>query len=148
MAREVVWTDPGWDDLEAAAAYIARDSEYYAASFVQEAREAAGSLAEFAERGQTVPEFGDESIREFLVKPYRLITRSLMNTFSSLRSFTAPSGCGESESCRIGPDNTALQTDERRTYLSMRVIGSKRRSRLSARIVMATPADDEYGEHE
>ena len=75
MAREVVWTDPGWDDLEAAAAYIARDSEYYAASFVQEALEAAGSLAEFAERGQIVPEFGDESIREFLVKPYRLIYR-------------------------------------------------------------------------
>ncbi|MBI2150546.1 MAG: type II toxin-antitoxin system RelE/ParE family toxin [Acidobacteria bacterium] len=50
MAREVDWTDPGWEDLEAAA-----------------------SLAEFAERGQTVPEFADESIREFLVKPYRLI---------------------------------------------------------------------------
>ena len=48
MAREVVWTDPGWDDLEGAAAYIARDSEYYAASFVQEALDAAGSLAEFA----------------------------------------------------------------------------------------------------
>jgi plasmid stabilization system protein ParE len=44
MAREVVWTDPAWDDLEAAAAYIARDSEFYAASFVQEARDAAASL--------------------------------------------------------------------------------------------------------
>ena len=73
MAREVAWTDPGWDDLEAAAAYIARDSEYYEASFVQVALEAAASLAEFAERGQTVLEFGDESIREFLAKPYRLI---------------------------------------------------------------------------
>jgi toxin ParE1/3/4 len=73
MAREVVWTDPAWADLESAAAYIARDSEFYAASFVQEALDAAGSLADFAERGQTVPEFGDESIREFLVKPYRLV---------------------------------------------------------------------------
>ena len=73
MAREVVWTDPGWDDLEAAAEYIARDSEFYAAAFVQEAREAAGTLADFAERGQTVPEFDDESIRELLVKPYRLV---------------------------------------------------------------------------
>ena len=73
MAREVVWTDPAWDDLEAAATYIARDSEFYAASFVREARDAAAALAYFAESGQTVPEFGDELIREFLVKPYRLI---------------------------------------------------------------------------
>ena len=81
MAREVVWTDPGWDDLEAAAAYIARDSEYYAASFVQEALDAAGSLAEFVERWQTVPEFGDDSIREFLVKPYRLIYKVTEHVF-------------------------------------------------------------------
>jgi len=73
MAREVVWTDPAWDDLEAAAEYIARDSEFYAATFVQEVREAAASLADFAERGQTVPEFADESIRELLVKPHRLV---------------------------------------------------------------------------
>ena len=73
MAREVVWTEPGWDDLEAAADYIARDSEFYAAAFVHEAREAASSLADFAERGQPVPEFADESIRELLVKPYRLV---------------------------------------------------------------------------
>lgn len=73
MAREVVWTDPAWNDLEAAAEYIARDSEFYAAALVQEAHEAAASLADFAERGQTVPEFADESIRELLVKPYRLV---------------------------------------------------------------------------
>jgi plasmid stabilization system protein ParE len=73
MAREVVWTNPGWDDLEAAAKYIARDSEFYAATFVQEARDAASSLADFAERGQVVPEFDDESIRELLLKPYRLV---------------------------------------------------------------------------
>lgn len=73
MARQVVWATPGWDDLEAAAEYIARDSEFYAAAFVEEARQAAVSLADFAERGQVVPEFDDESIRELLVKPYRLV---------------------------------------------------------------------------
>ena len=73
MARKVVWTAPAWDDLEAAAAYIARDSEFYAASFVQEVRDAAASPADFAERGQTVPEFGNDSIRELLVKPYRVV---------------------------------------------------------------------------
>ena len=75
MAREVEWTDPAWDDLAGIAEYIARDSEYYAAAFVQEMKEAAASLADFAERGQVVPEFGDPSIRELLVKSYRLVYR-------------------------------------------------------------------------
>lgn len=73
MARQVVWTNPGWDDLETAAEYISRDSEFYAAAFVEEARQAAVSLADLAERGQIVPEFDDESIRELLVKSYRLV---------------------------------------------------------------------------
>ena len=75
MARKVEWTDPAWDDLASIAEYIARDSEYYAATFVQEIKEAAASLAEFAERGQVVPEFGDPSIRELLIKSYRLVYR-------------------------------------------------------------------------
>ena len=62
MAREVIWTGPGWDDLEAAAEYVARDSQFYAAALVHEARDAAASLSDFAERGQVVPEFSDESI--------------------------------------------------------------------------------------
>ena len=75
MARKVEWTDPAWDDLAGIADYIARDSEYYAAAFVQEVKEAAASLAEFAKRGQIVPEFADPSIRELLVKSYRLVYR-------------------------------------------------------------------------
>ena len=77
MARKVEWTDPALDDLAGIAEYIARDSEYYAAAFVQEIKEAAASLAEFAERGQIVPEFADPSIRELLVKSYRLVYRVL-----------------------------------------------------------------------
>ena len=73
MAREIIWTDPAWDDVENAADYIARDSEFYGAAFVQEIKEAAASLANFAERGQIVPEFDDESIRELLVRSYRLV---------------------------------------------------------------------------
>ena len=75
MAREVIWTEPAWDDIEAAAEYIARDSEYYASAFVQEVKDAAESLSEMAERGQVVPEFRDTSIRELLVRPYRLVYR-------------------------------------------------------------------------
>jgi addiction module RelE/StbE family toxin len=73
MARKVVWTDPAWEDLEAAAEYIARDSEAYAAAFVEEIKAAATSLSEMPERGQIVPQIGDASIRELLVRPYRLV---------------------------------------------------------------------------
>ena len=75
MARKVDWTDPAWDDLAEVADYIAKDSQYYAAAFVQEVRSAAASLSEFAERGQIVPELGDPSIRELLIKSYRLVYR-------------------------------------------------------------------------
>jgi plasmid stabilization system protein ParE len=68
MTREVVSSDPAWEDLEAAAEYIAaRDSEAYAAAFVEETKAAATSLSEMAERGQIVPEIGDTSFRECLV---------------------------------------------------------------------------------
>lgn len=77
MARKVVWTEPAWEDLAAAADYIARDSEHYAATFVQEVKEAGASLCDFAERGQVVPEFADETIRELLVRPYRLVYKLL-----------------------------------------------------------------------
>jgi len=73
VAREVIWTDPAWDDVENAADYIAQDSKFYAAAFVQEIKEAGASLANFAERGHVVPEFGEESIRELLVRSYRLV---------------------------------------------------------------------------
>jgi plasmid stabilization system protein ParE len=61
--------------VEIAADYIARDSRFYAAAFVGEIREAAASLANLAERGLIVPEFNDESIRELLVRSYRLVYR-------------------------------------------------------------------------
>ena len=75
MAREVIWTGPAWHDLEAAAAYIARDSPFYASTFVHNVKEAAQSLSDHAERGQVVPELADPSIRELLVRPYRLVYR-------------------------------------------------------------------------
>jgi plasmid stabilization system protein ParE len=59
--------------LETAAEYVARDSPLSAATFVQNVTEAAASLRDLAERGQIVPELGDDSIRELLVKPYRLV---------------------------------------------------------------------------
>ena len=73
MARKVVWSHEAAEDLAAVAEYIARDSSFYAASFVQEIIEAGRSLNEFAERGRVVPELGNQDIRELFVREYRLI---------------------------------------------------------------------------
>jgi plasmid stabilization system protein ParE len=77
MARRIDWADPAWADLESAADYIARDSPSYAAAFVQEVKQAVDSLSELADRGQIVPEFRDPTIRELLVKPYRVVYQVL-----------------------------------------------------------------------
>jgi toxin ParE1/3/4 len=55
--------------------YIARDSPRYAAALMRDARDAARSLRQFAERGRVVPEENDPNIRELFVQSYRLIYR-------------------------------------------------------------------------
>lgn len=73
MAKKVAWSEEATEDIEAIAAYIARDSVYYASAFVREILDAGDSLGTFFERGRIVPELGKESIRELFVKEYRLI---------------------------------------------------------------------------
>jgi toxin ParE1/3/4 len=75
MARTVIWTETALRDLDQAAEFIARDSKFYAAAFVREARQAARSLKRFAERGRIVPEVGQPEIRELFVRRYRLVYR-------------------------------------------------------------------------
>lgn len=110
MAREVVWTEPAWEDLEAASEYIARDSEYYAAAFVREVKEAAESLSEFAERGQIVPELRDPTTRELLIRPYRLVYRLSSSQVTIIAVIQVRAGWGGDEPSV--PDNTRLETDE------------------------------------
>jgi plasmid stabilization system protein ParE len=73
MARKIVWSFEATSDLGAIADYIAKDSAFYAASFVQEIREASRSLDLFSERGRIIPELSNPNIRELFIKEYRLI---------------------------------------------------------------------------
>ena len=73
MARTVRWSEAAARDLEKAAEFIARDSRYYAAALVRDARAAARSLRTLAERGRIVPEARSSNVREIPVKSYRLI---------------------------------------------------------------------------
>ncbi|MBW1982519.1 MAG: type II toxin-antitoxin system RelE/ParE family toxin [Deltaproteobacteria bacterium] len=75
MARKVIWAEAAEQDLDAAAAYVHRDSPSYAVSFVHRVLQAGRSLSDFAERGRIVPEFKDTKIREVFVHSYRLIYR-------------------------------------------------------------------------
>ena len=73
MARQVIWTEVAWSDLQEVANYISQDSIHYAAALVREVRDAARSLNNFSERGHIVPEFNRPNIRELFVRSYRLV---------------------------------------------------------------------------
>ncbi|MBS3908583.1 MAG: type II toxin-antitoxin system RelE/ParE family toxin [Actinobacteria bacterium] len=73
MAREVVWSAEAVADIEALANYIARDSAAYATSFVQEILDSSKTLSSFSKRGRIVPELDDSSVRELLIRDYRII---------------------------------------------------------------------------
>ena len=73
MVRKIIWSFEATNDLKAIADYIAKDSPFYAAAFVQEIRDASRSLKEFSERGRVVPELSSARVRELIIKGYRLI---------------------------------------------------------------------------
>ena len=75
MGREIIWSVWAGDDLVAVAEHISRDSESYAATVVRELVAAARWLRVFAERGRRVPEYDDPSVRELIVRKYRLVYR-------------------------------------------------------------------------
>jgi toxin ParE1/3/4 len=73
MDRRVIWAEAAWLDLQHIADFIAKDSAHYAAALVREVRDGARSLARFSERGRVVPEFESSSLREIIVRSYRII---------------------------------------------------------------------------
>jgi toxin ParE1/3/4 len=73
MAQSVIWSTVAFEDLEAIAAFIAKDSRHYAAAFAREVLEAASTLSQFQARGRIVPEIAIPDIRELFVRDYRLI---------------------------------------------------------------------------
>lgn len=72
---KLVWTDPSIEDLRSIREYIARDSEYYAAKFVEEIVLSVDKLLQFPRLGRVVPEAHNENIRELFYQNYRIIYR-------------------------------------------------------------------------
>jgi toxin ParE1/3/4 len=75
MDYRVDWSPEALEDVESIAAYIARDSAFYAKAVTERIIEVARELRRFPLAGRVVPELQDESIREGFVYNYRLIYR-------------------------------------------------------------------------
>jgi toxin ParE1/3/4 len=75
MAYRLAWSPRAVEDLEAIAQYIALDSNAYAAAVVTRILKTTRNLSRFPLAGRIVPEFSDESLREWFVYSYRVIYR-------------------------------------------------------------------------
>lgn len=73
MAYQVDWSPSALDDVASIAAYIAEDSEFYAAAVIQKIFLKARQLAASPRRGRVVPEYRSEDVREIFAYSYRII---------------------------------------------------------------------------
>jgi toxin ParE1/3/4 len=71
----IVWSPHSLRDLQSIHAYIAPDSAIYADLVVQRIVDAVERLPAFPGSGRVVPERGDASLRELIVRPYRIVYR-------------------------------------------------------------------------
>ena len=71
--RRVVWARRAQEALDQAIGYVAIDSPGDARSLLTRVLDKAASLDELSERGSPVAELEDDTYRELLVDPYRLI---------------------------------------------------------------------------
>lgn len=71
------WTEAALSDIEAIETYISRHSMRYARGMVERIFDCARQLETHPLLGGIVPEYGENSIREILRTPYRIIYRVL-----------------------------------------------------------------------
>jgi toxin ParE1/3/4 len=69
----VNWTDPALEDLDGVHEFIARDSQFYANSFVQQIIDSVTRLEQFPLSGRVVPEAKQDHLREVIFQGYRTI---------------------------------------------------------------------------
>ncbi len=72
---QVIWSPAALEDVDAIAAFIARDSIDNASLFVNRVVSATDRLQEFPESGRIIPEIGDLRCREIIFGAYRIMYR-------------------------------------------------------------------------
>ena len=69
----IIWSIPAREDLHLIYQYIAHDSTYYAKRVVEDIMSKTEILLKTPRLGKTVPEIGEESIREIGMYSYRIM---------------------------------------------------------------------------
>lgn len=82
MAYKVRFSHSARTDINHIVRFISSDNHEQAFRFARLLIEHAMSLAQFPERGRVVPEFAKESVREIVVRNYRIIYRVDHHTHS------------------------------------------------------------------
>jgi plasmid stabilization system protein ParE len=77
MAYKIIWSEQARDDLQSIVLFIAQDNPAVAESFGCRLMSKVDVLAQFPQLGRVVPEENDETIREIIFHPYRIIYRVL-----------------------------------------------------------------------
>ena len=72
---KIEWTEPAISDPQYIRDYIAKDSEYFAARFVERIIGRVDVLPDSPEMGRAVTEADDKNIRELIYQKYRIMYR-------------------------------------------------------------------------
>ncbi len=75
MAYKLIWSPAARDDLHDIVVFIARNNPNRAMSFGYELISETDRLQEFPELGRIVPEYRNNSLREIIFRPYRVVYR-------------------------------------------------------------------------
>jgi|SRR4051812_22820468 toxin ParE1/3/4 len=78
MAFKIIWSELARADLESIVLFIAQDKPSVAESFGYLLISKVEILAQFPRLGRVVPEENDETIREIVFRPYRIIYKLLI----------------------------------------------------------------------
>ena len=77
MAFQIIWSAQARDDLQSIVLFIAQDNAPVAESFALRLMSKVDVLAQFPQIGRVVPEENDATIRELILRPYRIIYKVL-----------------------------------------------------------------------
>ena len=75
MGFKIVFARPAISDLESLVAFISRDNSKAAEQFGYAIIARAETLKDFPFLGRIVPEFKNETLREIVYRPYRIVYR-------------------------------------------------------------------------
>ena len=99
MAFQIIWSETAYEDLKDIARYISVDNPEAAANLAYRIILRIENASEYPFSNRSVPEKGEENIREAILKPYRLIysVDDVNNSIHVLRIWHASRGIPDIE---------------------------------------------------